>query len=35
MRMLAGGEVATMLAAFLLLIMLADAVSAVLRKALV
>jgi phosphonate transport system permease protein len=35
MRMLAGGEVATMLAAFLLLILLADAVSAVLRKALV
>jgi phosphonate transport system permease protein len=34
MRMLAGGEVATMLVAFLLLIMLADAVSALLRKAL-
>jgi len=34
MRMLAGGEVATMLTAFLLLIMLADAVSAALRRAL-
>ncbi len=34
MRMLAGGEVATMLVAFLLLIMLADAVSAALRRAL-
>jgi phosphonate transport system permease protein len=32
MRMLAGGEVATMLVAFLLLIALADAVSAALRR---
>jgi phosphonate transport system permease protein len=35
MRMLAGGEVATMLVAFLALILVADAVSAALRKALV
>jgi phosphonate transport system permease protein len=35
MRMLAGGEVATMLAAFLLLVLLADAVSALLRRTLV
>jgi phosphonate transport system permease protein len=35
MRMLAGGEVATMLVAFLLLIALADAVSAALRRLLV
>jgi phosphonate transport system permease protein len=34
MRMLAGGEVATMLVAFLLLIALADAVSAMLRRVL-
>ncbi|MGH8222713.1 MAG: PhnE/PtxC family ABC transporter permease [Woeseiaceae bacterium] len=34
MRMLAGGEVATMLVAFLLLVALADAVSALLRRAL-
>jgi phosphonate transport system permease protein len=33
MRMLAGGEVATMLLAFVLLILVADAVSAVLRRA--
>lgn len=35
MRMLEGGEVSTMLAAFLLLVLLADAVSALLRKILV
>lgn len=35
MRMLAGGEVATMLAAFLLLVLLADAISAMLRRTLV
>ena len=35
MRMLAGGEVATMLAAFLLLVLLADAISALLRRMLV
>ena len=35
MRMLAGGEVATMLAAFVLLVLLADAVSALLRRTLV
>lgn len=35
MRMLEGGEVSTMLVAFLLLVLLADAVSALLRKALV
>jgi len=35
MRMLAGGEVSTMLVAFLLLILLADAVSAALRRLLV
>jgi len=35
MRMLAGGEVSTMLVAFLLLVLLADAVSALLRKILV
>lgn len=34
MRMLAGGEVATMLAAFLLLVALADAISALLRRVL-
>lgn len=34
MRMLAGGEVATMLVAFFLLVMLADAISALLRKVL-
>lgn len=32
MRMLAGGEVATMLVAFLLLVLLADAISALLRR---
>lgn len=35
MRMLSGGEVATMLVVFLLLVALADAISALLRKALV
>ncbi len=35
MRMLAGGEVSTMLVAFLLLVFLADAISAILRKVLV
>jgi len=35
LRMLAGGEVSTMLAAFLLLVLLADAVSALLRRILV
>lgn len=35
MRMLAGGEVATMLAAFLLLVLLADTISALLRRMLV
>ncbi|MDA0224570.1 MAG: ABC transporter permease subunit [Proteobacteria bacterium] len=35
MRMLAGGEVATMLLAFFLLVMLADGVSALLRKVLI
>ncbi len=35
MRMLAGGEVSTMLVAFLLLCLLADAVSAALRRLLV
>lgn len=35
MRMLAGGEVATMLIAFFLLVMIADGVSALLRKVLV
>ena len=35
MRMLAGGEVATMLAAFLLLVLQADAISALLRRMLV
>jgi len=34
MRMLAGGEVATMLVAFFLLVMLADAISSLLRKVL-
>ncbi len=34
-RMLAGGEVATMLLAFLALVLLADAVSALLRKVLI
>jgi phosphonate transport system permease protein len=34
MRMLAGGEVSTMLVAFLVLVMLADGVSALLRKVL-
>ena len=35
MRMLSGGEVSTMLVAFLLLVLLADAISALLRKVLV
>jgi phosphonate transport system permease protein len=34
MRMLAGGEVATMLVAFFALVMLADGISALLRKVL-
>ena len=34
MRMLAGGEVATMLLAFFALVMLADGISALLRKVL-